>query len=57
MRTLVDKYPDGYEAWERENQDLIVSVNKENGLPNNGQLSIEMVDFTIVVSPPVPLCS
>jgi hypothetical protein len=26
MKMLVDKYPDGYEGWERENQDLIASL-------------------------------
>lgn len=31
MQLLVDKYPDGYEGWESENQDSILSVKEENG--------------------------
>jgi len=31
MQMLVDKYPDGYEGWESENQDLISSVKGEKG--------------------------
>jgi hypothetical protein len=30
MQMLVDKYPDGYEGWEMENRELIMSVKQQN---------------------------
>ena len=40
MKMLVEKYPDGYEGWERENEDLIVMANQERTAhPNEMQIA------------------
>lgn len=31
MRMLVDKYPEGYEGWERENQEKIAVASQKDG--------------------------
>jgi len=29
MQMLVDKYPDGYEGWERDNRDLLATLKEQ----------------------------